>query len=504
MISTLSSFEKRNKITKRINTDVQSPRYHFIAPEGNVMPFDPNGALYWNGRYHLFYIFQDPKLAYDGHCWGHASSKDLLHWVFHPTALAPNDGDPEKGIFSGNAFISKEGIPTLSYYGIDAGICLAQSTDIDLNIWTKFSDNPVIPIQKKGDLGWGVYNVFDSHIWVENDRYYAILGGKIKPHEVYDTAYLFQSKNLISWKYVRPFYSPNPKWTSPKEDCACPDFFKLGNRYMLICISHSHGTRYYLGRYQNGTFIPEEHHRLNWPGGSCFAPESLIDCNQRRIVWAWVLDQRKGEGDIKTELGVMTLPRVLSLDSCGQLLINPAKEIETLRKKLCRKESITVLLGHDIYVKDIKGDSLEIDLEAIIPENGTFGIKVRTSPDGKEQTFIIIDTNSQSISIDTTLSSLRTDIYQPFPIILLHGGLRKNISIQKAPFTLAQDEPLKLQIFLDRSIVEIYANSRQCLTQRIYPTRSDSLGVELFSRCGQITVNWIESWEMAATNLKLK
>ncbi len=81
MISTLSSFEKRNKITKRVNTDVQYPRYHFIAPEGNVMPFDPNGALCWNGKYHLFYIFQDPKLAYGGHCLGHASSKDLLQWM---------------------------------------------------------------------------------------------------------------------------------------------------------------------------------------------------------------------------------------------------------------------------------------------------------------------------------------------------------------------------------------------------------------------------------------
>ena len=50
------------------------PRYHFVAPEGSCSPFDPNGALYWRGRYHLFYIFQDPDLPRRGHCWGHASS----------------------------------------------------------------------------------------------------------------------------------------------------------------------------------------------------------------------------------------------------------------------------------------------------------------------------------------------------------------------------------------------------------------------------------------------
>ena len=114
------------------------------------MPFDPNGALYWKRKYHLFYIFQDPALPHGGHCWGHASSKDLLHWAYHPTALAPAVGDPDKGVFSGNAFISKEGAATIAYYGIGAGICLAQSTDDELNAWSKLPENPVIPEPEGG------------------------------------------------------------------------------------------------------------------------------------------------------------------------------------------------------------------------------------------------------------------------------------------------------------------------------------------------------------------
>lgn len=494
----LAAQAKRNKIAERVNADAHAPRYHFVAPEGNALPFDPNGAIYWRGNYHLFYIFQDPELPRGGHCWGHASSADLLHWKFHPTALAPAADDPEKGIFSGNAFVSKESIPTLAYYGIDAGICLAQSTDDDLNTWTKLPDNPVIPKPKEGESGWGVYNVFDPHVWVEHDTYYAILGGKVKPHEIRDTAYLFRSKDLLRWEYLRPFYSPHPDWTDPLEDCACPDFFKLGSRHVLCCISHSHGARYYLGRYQDGAFVPEEHHRMNWPGGSCFAPESLVDDHQRRVYWAWVLDQRKGDGNVKNELGVMTMPRVLSLDSRGQLLINPPEEFESLRRNSRRRNSFAVTTEQDFRLEDIMGDSMELVLEAMIPKEGVFGVKVRMTPDGEEQTAIIVDTSAHTLSVDTTQSSLRSDIYQSFPIV--RGDSRKDVRVQSAPFTLEPDEPLQLRIFVDRSILEIYANGRQCVTQRIYPTRPDSLGVALFSRGGTTTVLSADAWDMAATN----
>ena len=61
--------------------DPYRPGYHFVTPEGSCMPFDPNGAIFWKGRYHLFYIFQDKR----GHNWGHVSSTDLFHWRHHPT-----------------------------------------------------------------------------------------------------------------------------------------------------------------------------------------------------------------------------------------------------------------------------------------------------------------------------------------------------------------------------------------------------------------------------------
>ena len=98
----------RDKLLK----DPYRPLYHYVIPEGMAHPFDPNGAFYWKGRYHLFYIIQTvrPKPFYRGDAWAHISSHDLIHWKLHPTALKPTDDTPERAIYSGNMFLNKKGL----------------------------------------------------------------------------------------------------------------------------------------------------------------------------------------------------------------------------------------------------------------------------------------------------------------------------------------------------------------------------------------------------------
>ena len=475
------------RIAQIVENDPHAPHYHFIAPEGKALPFDPNGAIWWNHRYHLFYIFQDANLPNGGHCWGHASSADLLHWDFHPVALSSPEGDSDRGIFSGNAFVSKDGIPTISYFGVDSGICLAQSTDDNLDTWTKLPQNPVIPVPKEGDPGFGVYNVFDPHVWLEGDTYYAILGGMVKPDEVRDTVYLFQSRDMLNWEYLHPFYEPRPEWTGEEEDCACPDFFEIGGRHALLCISHPRGTRCYLGRYEDKRFIPESHHRMNFPGGSCFAPESLLDGTGRRVFWGWVIDQRKGEWVVANELGVMTMPRVLLLDESGQPLIDPPVELEQLRRNHRR------VSGSDTAA--IRGDVLELAVDADLPGGSALEVGVRVSADGSERTIIRVDRANDTLSIDTTSSSLADNISRIFPIIRADGT---DTPVQIAPFELEEGERLSLRVFIDKSIVEVYANRRQCVTGRIYPTREDSAGVTLGCVNGAV-VRSVNAWEMERT-----
>lgn len=487
------------RLRDKLLRDPHRPTYHFVAPEGTAMPFDPNGCLYWRGRYHLFYIFQDQDLPHGGHCWGHASSADLLHWRHHPTALAPMPGDPDIGIFSGNGFINKHGVPTLMYFGIEAGICIATSEDDNLDHWTKHPANPVIPIAREGDAGFGVYNVFDPHGWVEGDTYYTILGGKVLPGGDYDTVFLFKSQDMLSWEYVRPFYQPKPEWTGPEEDCACPDFFKLGDRHVLLCISHPRGARYYLGRYENETFHPEEHHRMNWPGGTCFAPESVLDEDGRRIFWTWVLGRRSPEASAASGWsGVMSLPRVMSVGEDGKVHIEPVEELTSLWHNPRVLEDLRLADGQEMLLQTISGDALCLEVVADVPESGEFSLVLRRSPDAEEQTVISYNYTSGLLSIDFSRSTLDETVHYSQYIFV--GGIdNPEVSVQRAPLRLVPDEPLSLRIYLDRSILEVFANGRQCMTQRIYPTRPDSVGVAVSSTGGSSWVYHLAAYDVAPT-----
>jgi len=489
-----SSRELRAKLLK----DPYRPGYHIVTPEGLCAPYDPNGAIFWKGKYHLFYILQNEK----GHCWGHISSKDLVHWRHHPVALAPEPGDVDTGIFSGGAFIDRNGIPTITYQGLGekAGICIAISTDDDLDYWTKSPHNPVIPYTKPGDPGHGVYDVVDpSACWFHNDRYYVITGNiqllrspefeelrkSKKPEELGDTVYLFESDDLIHWKYLHPFYKSDRKWTKDFEDDMCPDFFPLGDKHILLFISHPLGCQYYIGCYENDYFYPETHGRMTWVDNAFFAPESLLDDKGRRILWAWIFDGRKDETRKASGWsGTMSLPRVLWLGEDKTLRMRPPDELEMLRYNPKKMDKLLISNGSELSLNDIHGNSLELNIE-MIPNGGQqFGVKVCYSPDGEEQTAIFYDAIDNKLKVDTTKSSL-------------DEGSKL---VEEGPFKLKPNESLKLQIFVDKSVVEVFANDRQAVMRNIYPTRKDSQGVSLFSIGGSTRVESIEAWTMAPAN----
>ena len=127
---------------ERLLEDPYRPAYHFCVPEGNGSPGDPNGAFYYNGRYHLMYLYNREK---KGFSWGHVSSTDMLHWRHHPDAIGPGDGD--EGCFSGGAFVDMTGKAVLSYWQLwgALGIGLAESTDEPL-VLRVFIDKSIVEV----------------------------------------------------------------------------------------------------------------------------------------------------------------------------------------------------------------------------------------------------------------------------------------------------------------------------------------------------------------------
>jgi len=448
-------------------SDPYRPGYHFVIPEGQAMPFDPNGAIYWKGRYHLFYIFQDQR----GHNWGHVSSTDLFHWRHHPTGLL-------SGMFSGNCFVNQEGRPTMCYHQVGQGNAMAVALDDDLNEWKKLESNPITPKTQPGDPLHDRYRSWDPCGWLEGDTYYAIFGGE-RPA-------IAKAPSLEGeWKYVGDLMANSVPGVSINEDVSCADFFKLGNQHMLLCISHRLGARYYLGDWKGEQFHPTFHEKMSWVDNSFFAPESLLDDQGRRIMWAWIFDRPGFK--MRTESGwsgTMSLPRVLSLGPDGRLSMNPPAEIERLRHHGKKEANLIVKADSDLALEGIGGNSLELALEMNARNAQQFGVKIGCSPGGEEQTLIYYDAIEKKLKVDTTHSSLTEEPK----------------SVEAGPFELRADESLKLRVFVDKSVVEAFANGRQAVMRRIYPSRPDSVGVKLFSKGDQAQVTSLGAWEMAASN----
>ena len=484
------------ELRERLSGDPHRPRYHLIPPEGFFN--DANCTIFWNGRYHVFYLGRMPNPNSDE--WlpvlDHSSSCDLVHWIHHPPAIKPaTDASMPRGIYSGDA-IENAPTPTLIYHVPGQGTCIATSDDDELTHWTPSPANPVIPIPAEPQE----YHVFDPCAWYENGVYYALIGNKNRRHGYEgDATSLFRSGDCIHWEYRGPFYKSSRRWTSEVEDCACPDFFPIGDKYMLLMHGHRpYGmAHYYLGRYEDEQFYPETHGRMNWRGGQLSGPETLRDNEGQRIFFGWIREARPWE-----QYGwasVMSLPRRLSLAEDGSLRITPVPELEKLRINHRHRESIHLNTDSELDIEGVRGDCLELQLE-IAPGRATeCGVKVRRSPDGEEETAIICMPTAGVLKIDMTKSTLDDAVTYSRFTPQDDDGSEPYTNSQEAPFKLVGSEPLKLHIFLDRSVLEVFANTRQCLTQRIYPTRPDSLGVSVFARGAPVVVNRLDVWEMMPT-----
>jgi beta-fructofuranosidase len=498
--------------TRALRTLMQSdpyrPIYHFVAPEGVAMPFDPNGAIFWKGKYHLGFIYQKrPTQEYSatsGHVWGHAVSTDLLHWSLYPDMLDVQEGGREIGIFSGGAFLSREGIPHIIYHSLGAGAnVIAAAEDVDLKFWKRLPGKPALSAADLSDPNEtngmrcciappdARYSVFDPEAWYDQkaDVYYMISGG-MKPG-------LFKSRDLHKWKYAGELVDRNRTMREPLEDISCPDFFSLGSKSMLLFISHKLGAQYYIGTFANDRFSPEQHGRMNWPGGTFFAPEQLQDGQGRNIIWGWIVEEKPADLPDYGWSGIMSLPRIVSLGEDGKLRISPPEELKSIRLEATRDDDLE-LAPHTERTLNARGKSIELQLEFATAASSSAGVKVLASADGREETRIFYDPLSRELVIDFSRSSAKGATSNLFATADPRAS--RPVSQQRAPLELKDGETLSLDIFLDRSVIEVFANGTQCITQVVYPELATSTAVKVYSGNEAVRFRNIKSWSMAETN----
>ena len=159
-------------------------------------------------------------------------------------------------------------------------------------------------------------------------------------------------------------------------------------------------------------------------------------------------------------------------------------ELEALRHEARELSSLLVEADTELELPEIRGDCLELDIEFEATNATEFGLILRRSPDGAEQTRVSFTRDPSSVRIDFGKSSRRSDLDY------LQGR-----AVQEAPFQLDLETRLRLRVFLDRSVMEVFAGRQRYLVQRIYPG-PDATGVRLFSRGGSTSVRRLRVWRM--------
>lgn len=370
-------------------------------------------------------------------------------------------------------------------------VCLATG-DEDLLRWTKDPTNPVVPDFPPGlnllTTDEGKVHYRDPSVWREDGFWRMIVGSGLTG--VGGTVLLYRSSDLRNWEYERPLLVGDqtrrePVWTGTMWEC--PQLFPLdGKHVLLISVWHERRTlypAYITGTYTDGEFTPEHMGVLD--PGSHYAPQTLLDENGRRILIGWLREQRPPEAAAAQGWsGAMTIPWILGLGKDGSLRYTPAPELATLRQQHSRFSDLS-LTSHDPEpLADAVGDSLELQATIEPGTAGKVGLIVRRSPDGAEQTRVVYDADQGSLFIARDRSSLDP---------------QGDTTPHQAQLQLAEGEALELRVFLDRSVIEVVANRRALLSERIYPSRDDSLGLAGFAEGGAGRMDSLDVWHLASS-----
>ena len=452
------------------------PNYHF-SPEKNWMN-DPNGLTYYQGEYHLFFQYNPNADVWGDIHWGHAASTDLVHWKLLPVALSPSVEAGEAHCYSGCTVIH-DGVPAIFYTSIGlndrspeygAQQWMATSSD-GMVTWEKYSHNPVIENRihdKEVITFWR-----DPFIWKDGNAWLAVMSGT--HNHTNGCILLYRSTDLINWEFLNILYE-----TKEFKLLECPNMIKIGEDYVMI-YSPVDKLHYHIGKITDDyRFETKSAGILDGGSGRLgyYSPNTYMNAPyDRRILFGWISDfARKDEKSIHGWSGIQSLPRVMTIQN-SDLCIAPVRECELLRKRLVEydpnaMESRHIPLGN--------GNSFEIVLEAEAAADSSIRLTLLESSDKKEKTIILYDGKDRKWTIDRSGSSL-------------YEKVDKTSVSQSVP--LCKDRKIKLRLFVDCSVIELFANDQVTLTARMYPSLTDSIhnSMEL---SGSVVINRLEQWEM--------
>nr|ADF27779.1 soluble acid invertase 1 [Phelipanche ramosa] len=528
----------------------QRTAYHF-QPEKNWIN-DPNGPLYYNGWYHLFYQYNPDSAVWGNITWGHAVSMDLIHWLHLPLSVVPDQWYDINGVWSGSSTILPDGRIIMLYTGDTYDVvqvqCLAYPANLSdplLLNWVKDPSNPVLVPPP----GIGHKDFRDpTTAWLSPDghKWRITIGSKVNKTGI---SLVYETKDFVKYNLLDGYLNAVPG-TGMWE---CIDFYPASlieangldtsangqgiKHVMKASLDDDKNDYYALGTYDpiNNKWIADDPELnvgigLRYDYGKYYASKTFYDQKkQRRILWGWIRETDAEELDVlKGWSGVQSIPRTVLFDkkTGSNILQWPVEEIESLRSDIVefndvklRPGSVTPLKVGSASQLDLVA-SFEIDhkesVEAIVGEAET-GYDCPTSGGAAKRG--VLGPFGVVVLADETLSEL-TPIY--FYTAKGHNGktethfcadglrsseaadVDKIVYGSKVP--VLDGEKLSIRSLVDHSIIESFAQGgRTVITSRIYPTKAidGSARVFLFNNATGISVTAsVKIWKMESADIR--
>ena len=498
------------------NTDYYRPSYHFTPLYGWMN--DPNGMVYKDGEYHLYFQYNPYGSKWGNMHWGHAVSKDLVHWEHLDPAIAR---DPVGHIFSGSSVVDKKNtagfgknaiiaIYTNNSVNHDEVQCIAYSND-NGRTFTKYEGNPVLtPFD-------GLKDFRDPKVfWYEKGKCWYMIVSADKETRFY------KSKNLKKWTYVSAFGKGLGQQPCQYE---CPDFFQLpvnGDKKKMKwvmtmninpgCWFGGSATEYFVGDFDGKKFTCPDAHDVKWLdwGKDHYATVTFSNTGDRVLGITWMSNwQYANLTPFKQNRGANGLPRELKLyENNGKYYVseNVAPEVYALRKETKDLADASVADAQDLkgVAANMEG-AFEIEADVTPDANGIAGIEI--SNNKRERTMIYFDMKQGKVVMDRTESGLTDFGKQAVPHDIELAWDKQRAAEGKEPariansinykndFALATWAPLSLcedgkktyhvDIFVDKSSVELFVDGgRIAMTNLVFPVAPYE-NVKLYTQGGK-------------------
>jgi beta-fructofuranosidase len=466
----------------RLAADPLRPQFHLL-PAKNWMN-DPNGPIYWQGHYHMFFQHNPNAAVWGDMHWAHAVSDDMIHWRHLPMALAPTPGeDDADGCFTGSA-VDDHGTATILYTGVKTVLpdqatlrdgvqhfrevqCLATSSDPQLLTWNKWKQPVIQPPSDPRLTGFR-----DPFLWRDGENWFLGVGSGLSKQG--GRVLLYRSKDLRQWEYLHLLATG--QWTGKEsvnpvdsgEMWECPDFFPLGKKHVLL-YSTAGQVIWESGELNRKELVFHSERRGLLDQGAYYAQKTQLDAKGNRILWGWIPETRpQAEFSAAGWAGCMALPRVLSLDSEGRLEMQVAPAAQMLRAKsftLPRRNASVSETNHA--------------LEGIQIENVAGEIVWKTKSMNAE--FALVD--GSGIWWSAKIAA-RGDS----AVTLTVNGTSFEIPLRSA-------RELEFHLFLDASVAELICNRQHALTTRIYRKPDGPLHVRI-SETELFAPTLLEAWQL--------